>query len=253
GRLAKPGLGLADETRRALRREADMVVHAGAEGSCLNNYDSVRVQNVESTKFLAGLALARKVPFHYISSARVVLFSGGDSYRERPVSAHYPPAALGREGFTSTKWASEVFLEGCAAATGLPVSVHRTGYLMSEDADEMDAVNMIHKYSAALGAVPPLATFSGFLDMCDLPAAAEAVLASLTDGGGGGGGVSYGATRIVHHTEGNAVPVQGFRAHMEARSGRPFESLAMGDWAARAEEKGMSPVLAAFLGAVVDR
>ncbi|KAI8286429.1 Hybrid PKS-NRPS synthetase [Colletotrichum sp. SAR11_57] len=250
GSLADPTLGLSGEAQHTLQRDMDIIIHAGAEGSCLNNYDSIRVQNVESTKFLANLALARKVPFHYISSPRVILFSGGNSYPERPISVHYPPAALGREGFTSTKWASETYLEKCAAATGLPVSIHRAGYLMSEDADEMDAVNMIHKYSAILKAVPSLATFSGFLDMCKLPTTAGAILQSLTNDEFG---VSYGATRIIHHTEGNVVPVHEFQSYMEARFGHSFKSLSMVDWATEAEEKGMSAVLAAFLEAVVER
>ncbi|KAK1977246.1 PKS-NRPS hybrid [Colletotrichum cereale] len=250
GSLAEPDLGLSDETRQTLQRDVDIIIHAGAEGSCLNNYDSIRVQNVESTKFLASLALAKKVPFHYVSSARVILFSGGNTYPERPISVHYPPAALGREGFTSTKWASETFLERWAAATGLPVSIHRAGYLMSEDADEMDAVNMIHKYSAVLKAVPSLATFSGFLDMCKLPTTAEAILGSLTDDNLG---EPYGATRIIHHTEGNVVPVGEFHRYMEARFGHPFEILDMAEWATKAEEKGMSPVLAAFLEAMAER
>ncbi|KAI3392862.1 hypothetical protein diail_5037 [Diaporthe ilicicola] len=250
GSLGEVNLGLSDETQQALKRDVDIIIHAGAEGSCLNNYDSIRIQNVESTKFLANLALARKMPFHYISSPRVILFSGGNSYPERPMSSHYPPAALGREGFTSAKWASETYLEKCSAATGLRVSIHRAGYLMSEDADEMDAINMIHKYSAILKAVPSLATFSGFLDMCQLPTTAEAILKSLTDDNFG---VCYGTTRIIHHTEDNVVPVHEFQAYMEARFGHPFESLSMIDWVTEAEEKGMSPTLSAFLEAVAER
>ncbi|KAJ0385680.1 hypothetical protein COL922a_005828 [Colletotrichum nupharicola] len=250
GNLADPTLGLSGEAQQNLQRDVDIIIHAGAEGSCLNNYDSIRVQNVESTKFLANLALVRKVLFHYISSPRVILFSGGNTYPERPISVHYPPAALGREGFTSTKWASETYLEKCAAATGLSVSIHRAGYLMSEDADEMDAVNMIHKYSAILKAVPSFATFSGFLDMCKLPTTAGAILQSLMNDNFG---VSYGATRIIHHTEGNVVPVHEFQSYMEARFGHSFKSLSMVDWATEAEEKGMSAMLAAFLEAVVER
>ncbi|GJD00768.1 hybrid pks-nrps [Colletotrichum higginsianum] len=251
GSLGERDLGLTAAQREHLETRADIVVHAGAEGSCLNNYDSIRTQNVESTRFLARLALARKIPFHYISSPRVVLFSGETSYPERPVSSHYPPAALGREGFTTTKWVCERFLENCSAATGLPVTIHRTGYLMSDDADELDAVNMIHKYSVLVGAVPSLDTFSGFLDMCQLPTAAAAVVGSFRETTESG--VSYQQLRIVHHTEGNVVPVHEFRSYMERRFGRPFASLPMVDWAAKAEEKNMSPVLAAFLEAVVDR
>jgi amino acid adenylation domain-containing protein len=250
GSLGETSLGLSAETQQVFKSDIDIMLHAGAEGSCLNNYESIRIQNVESTKFLADLALARKVPFHYISSPRVILFSGENSYPERPISSHYPPTSLGREGFTSTKWASETYLEKCSAATGLPVSIHRAGYLMSEDADEMDAVNMIHKYSAILKAVPSLSTFSGFIDMCKLPTTAKAILHSLAEDKVG---VRYGATRIIHHTEDNVVPVHEFQNYMEARFGHPFRSLSMADWVTEAEEKGMVAALAAFLEAVVER
>ncbi|KAG8160939.1 hypothetical protein KVR01_009203 [Diaporthe batatas] len=250
GSLGETSLGLSDETQQAFRRDVDIIIHAGAEGSCLNNYESIRVQNVESTKFLANIALDRKVQFHYISSPRVILFSGEDSYPERLISSHYPPASLGREGFTSTKWASETYLDKCSAATGLPVSIHRTGYLMSEDADEMDAINMIHKYSALLRAVPSLATFTGFIDMCRLPTTAEAILHSLSEENVG---VYYGAIRIIHHTEDNVVPVHEFHTYMETRFGHPFRSLSMADWVTEAEGKGMDAALAAFLDAVVER
>ncbi|KAL0936841.1 hybrid pks-nrps [Colletotrichum truncatum] len=250
GSLSQTGLGLTYEEQQLLEKEVDLIIHAGAEGSCLNNYESIRVQNVDSTKFLTRLALSRRVPFHYISSPRVILFSGENSYPERSISAHYPPTALGREGFTSTKWASERFLENCSKATGLPVSIHRAGYLMSDDADEMDAVNMMHKYSAMLKAVPSLATFSGFLDMCELPTAAAAIAHSFKDDAVG---TSYGRTRILHHTENNVVPVHEFQTYMERRFGEPFRSLSMVEWVSQAEERGMSPILAAFLEAVVER
>ncbi|KAF6805807.1 hybrid pks-nrps protein [Colletotrichum sojae] len=250
GSLADPSLGLDTTTFNTLKSSVDLVIHAGAEGSCLNTYASIP-QNLSSTKFLTNLALSRKIPLHYISSPRVVLFSGQTSYPERSVAAHfYPPPSLGREGFTSTKWASERYLEACAAATGLRMVIHRAGYLMSEDADELDAVNMIHKYSALLGAVPSLATFEGFLDMCSLPSVAAAVLRAFDSDEDG---VIYGNVRFLHHTEDNVVPVQEFQQYMEKRFGHGFRSLSMEEWAEEAEGKGMSPVLSAFLEAVVQR
>ncbi|KAK2596713.1 hypothetical protein QQS21_006228 [Conoideocrella luteorostrata] len=249
GGLGAVHLGLSEEDQRYLEKETDVILHAGAEGSCLNNYESIRIQNVESTKFLARLALRRLTPLHYISSSRVVLFTGQNSWPESSVSNFYPSAQQDTEGFTCTKWSSERFLENCALLTGLPICIHRTGYLMSEKADELDAVNMMHKYAVRLGVVPSLASCSGFLDMCEVHSAAAAVVCrALGDVDDLGGRV-----RFSHHTEDNAVPVEDFQLYMESRFGRSFENLPMSQWAARAELEGMSPVLAAYLEAVSNR
>ncbi|EJT70750.1 hypothetical protein GGTG_11773 [Gaeumannomyces tritici R3-111a-1] len=275
GYLDSAHLGLSDEEIQVLLRDVDAIVHAGAQGSCLNNYNSIRDQNVGSTKFLAALGLAcQKAPsFHLLSSARVILFSGKDEYPEESVSQFYPPrgasicggggggggGSKSREGFTATKWASERFLENCAAATThregrrcmAAVTIHRTGYLMSDAASEMDAVNMIHRFADRVGAVPAMDRFSGFLDMCEVEWAAARMADSIVSPTAA---LSSGAVavRYTHHTKGDAFPVGGFHAHLERKLGRSLDSLSMEEWAERAERAGMSPFLASFLRAVCE-
>ncbi|KAK6836159.1 putative polyketide synthase [Apiospora arundinis] len=251
GSLGDPALGLSDETQSLLRREVDIIIHAGAEGSCLNTYTSLRQQNVESTTFLAYLATPRKIPIHYVSSARVVLFTGQNAWPEASVSGFYPPSQddrSSREGFTATKWASEMLLEDFHARTGSPVTIHRTGYLMSEQAHEKDIMNMIYKYSVRLRAVPSMATFSGFLDMSDVQVVAESFVESVLKTHSSSQEVTY-----KHHTEDQAIPVGDLGQYLQDKYGHPFDILPMDAWVGRAEEAGMSPFLTEFLSAVVEK
>ncbi|KAL8367299.1 hypothetical protein RB595_009187 [Gaeumannomyces hyphopodioides] len=273
GDLGSPSLGLSQADIEVLIGSVDVIVHAGAQGSCLNSYASIRDPNVGSTSFLAALGLAasqrRPTRFHLVSSARVILFSGKHEYPEASMSRFYPPAAVtnqqgqktkhkSREGFTTTKWASERLLENCAAADGdrqgrMLVTVHRSGYLMSESADEMDAINMLHRFTGRLGAVPAMDDFSGSPDICKLEWAAARIADDvLADGGGGGAQGTTTGVKYVHHTMDNAIPIQQFQAHMEEELGRPLQRLEMMEWTARVEEAGMSPFLVAFLRAVCE-
>ncbi|KAK8859931.1 Hybrid PKS-NRPS synthetase lepA [Apiospora arundinis] len=251
GSLGDPALSLSDETQSLLRREVDIIIHAGAEGSCLNTYTSLRQHNVESTTFLAYLATPRKIPIHYVSSARVVLFTGQNAWPEASVSGFYPPSQddrSGREGFTATKWASEMLLEDFHARTGSPVTIHRTGYLMSEQAHEKDIMNMIYKYSVRLRAVPSMATFSGFLDMSDVQVVAESFVESVLKTHSSSQEVTY-----KHHTEDQAIPVGDLGQYLQDEYGHPFDILPIDAWVGRAEEAGMSPFLTEFLSAVVEK
>ncbi|TPX18368.1 uncharacterized protein E0L32_011743 [Thyridium curvatum] len=248
GSLRDPNLGLSTEMQQTIQSEVDIIIHAGADGSCLNNYSSISRQNVDSTKFLASLAIPRQIPIHYISSARVVLFTGQNEWPEASVAGHYPPSDQGREGFTTTKWASEMALESFHAQTKVPIAIHRTGYLMSEDADQMDIVNMIYKYSTELRAVPSLAKFYGYLDMSEVQSVAASMANSVLSQGPTPERVMY-----QHHTDNNAVPIHDFRLFMERKLGHPFKELALDAWVAEAEGAGLSPFLAEFLGVVAEK
>lgn len=269
GSLGDPNLGLTPAQQHHLSTTATAILHAGAEGSCLNTYASLRAQNVASTKYLAtALALPRRIPLHYVSSARVVLLSGQTSYPPASVASSFYPAPDGNEaqegqrseGFTATKWASEAFLEKCARATGLGVTVHRSGYLMSDAAPDTDAVNMIHAFSRKLGVVPALEKFEGYLDFCDIGNVARGIVrevvcdataaaAAAARGGESGGG----RVRFLHHTDDCAVPMDGFREYMQERYGMPFAVLPTGEWTVKAREGGMSEFLASFILAVDQR
>ncbi|EJT72700.1 hypothetical protein GGTG_09559 [Gaeumannomyces tritici R3-111a-1] len=79
-------LGLSQAGIKVLIGCVDFILHAGAQGSCLNTYASIRDPSVRSTGFLAALGLAashsRPTRFHLVSSVRAILFSGKNEYPE---------------------------------------------------------------------------------------------------------------------------------------------------------------------------
>ena len=161
GSLLSPSLGLSDSEVVFLQANVDQFVHAGAQGHCLNSYTSVRNANYLSTQFLAGIALPRKVPVHFISSGRVILQSGACEAGPVSMAAH-PPPVDGSQGFTSSKWASECFLEKMACKTGLPVAIHRPCSIIGARAPHNDAMNSVIKYSLLSRTVPDVPNAGGF-------------------------------------------------------------------------------------------
>ena len=161
GSLLSPSLGLSDSEVVFLQANVDQFVHAGAQGHCLNSYTSVRNANYLSTQFLAGIALPRKVPVHFISSGRVILQSGACEAGPVSMAAH-PPPVDGSQGFTSSKWASECFLEKMARKTGLPVAIHRPCSIIGARAPHNDAMNSVIKYSLLSRTVPDVPNAGGF-------------------------------------------------------------------------------------------
>ncbi|KAI6496398.1 putative Hybrid PKS-NRPS biosynthetic cluster [Pyricularia oryzae] len=272
GDLYDATLGLSPSDVQRLRADADAIVHAGSEGSCLNSYASITEPNLDSTRFLAttlAISPAGAVkPLHLVSSARVLLFSGRDEHGASSVSHHLPPlpdddssssSSSSREGFTATKWAAERLLENFAQAAAArgggvgPVAVHRTGYLITDDAGEMDAVNMIRKYSAVLGAVPSMERFQGWLDMSDMEWVADRLARHVLDVSEAAEDDGKSPVCYVHHTQETPVPVLEFQRYMEDTFGRAFETVSMVEWTRRAVKVGLSPFMASFLCAVCER
>lgn len=164
GDLMLPRLGLqftVDEG--AIFDTADAVIHNGADVSYLKTYASLRAPNVGATKTLAELCLARKIPFHYISSVGACIFAaagGGGRVSCGPESvAGCPPPSSSKAapGYFSSKWASEVFLEKLKQEhADWPVWIHRPSSMSRVDNEDagLDLVHNIRRYARELGAVP---------------------------------------------------------------------------------------------------
>ncbi|MFF9768368.1 amino acid adenylation domain-containing protein [Streptomyces sp. NPDC014636] len=123
GDLARPGLGLAPDTLGELAETCDAFFHNAATVSVMREYGTLRATNTESTRHLLGLAAARAIPLHYVSTLSVAPPAGLSP--EVPEAFLAPHPGL-RYGYQQSKWASERLLEQ-AAERGLPVSVHRLG------------------------------------------------------------------------------------------------------------------------------
>jgi aspyridone synthetase (hybrid polyketide synthase/nonribosomal peptide synthetase) len=239
GSLMSPNLGLSKSEIATLQESMDQIIHAGAQGHCLNNYFSVKNANYVSTRFLASLALPRRVPLHLISSPRVILQSG--SYSVPPVSmaAHLPPLD-GSQGYTSTKWASEVFLENLASQTDLPITIHRACSLIGDSAPHDDAMNSIIRYSILSRTVPDVANTEGYFDFRDVSeVAAEIANAPVTQN----------LVAFRHYSSGVKVPWNKLSERMEVLYGGTFEMVPMDDWVRTAVGLGIEELIVSYLEA----
>lgn len=250
GSLLTPTLGLSEAECVKLRLSVDLIIHAGANGHCLNNYSSLRVPNLHSTRFLATLALPHSTPVHFLSSNRVSLLSGSTALPPVSVSSSQPKTD-GSEGFTATKWASERFLENVAHETGLGVCVHRACAVTGNKAPNEDALNALLRYSILTRAVPRFDNFRGFFDFRDVhEVASEIVKEALSTLNIRGSSNKDTSVRFVHHSSGIKVPMNQFRPHLESLHECHFEELSVTDWIEKAMEAGIDPLITSYLEAL---
>ncbi|KAE8134361.1 hypothetical protein BDV38DRAFT_164443 [Aspergillus pseudotamarii] len=252
GSLNVSALGLSTREVDFLKSTVDALVHAGANGHCLNNYFSLRMPNLGSTRFLTELALSRGVPLHYVSSNRVALLSGDVALPPGSVSA-FPPPKTGSDGFTASKWASERYLENVAEATGLDVCIHRPCALTGDQAPSEDALNAILRFSVLMKVVPQFPNVRGFFDFEKVGVVAANIVKKALQ--------SVQVTRdhatllasFTHHSSGVKVPVDKIQERMQDLYGGVFGRLALADWVQRARTLGIEPLVASYLEAMESR
>ncbi|KAK5991435.1 Hybrid PKS-NRPS synthetase lepA [Cladobotryum mycophilum] len=243
GTLFDSTLNLSGSDYSNLRSRIDAVVHAGASGHCLNNYNTLRTPNLGSTRYLAELALYRNIPLHYISSPRVILFSGETSIEPVSVSSYLPPTD-GSEGYTASKWASEQLLEKMADTHGLNVCIHRPCAVVGDEAPHEDALNALLRYSFLLGEIPRLENVDGFIDFKDVHEVASEiasdVLAMFTS-------PSKSSMVFHHHSSNLKVAMRDLAGHVAKLYTREITEVSLRDWIARAAELGMEPIISSYL------
>lgn len=274
GSLSDTDLGISPTDYARLAQSADVIIHAGANGHCLNNYATLRTSNVVSTQSLASLALQRPdpIPLLFLSSNRVALV-GGDTEQPPASLAAYPPPTDGTEGYTVSKWASEVFLENMAThydqirqkeyGQGVvqrqqrrrwAAAVHRPCIMVGSQAPNSDSMNAILRYSLSMRCVPRLQNGRGFIDFTRVENVAEEVMeaalrlvAPTSSENPDSSGLQF-----RHHSSGTKVPVNGFAARLEELYGGHFDAVEMREWIKLASAAGIDPLITAYLDAVLD-
>ena len=257
GSLQDPTLGLSRDQFLTLQSRIDLIIHAGALGHCLNNYSSLRIPNLYSTRFLTTLALPRVIPIHFLSSNRVTLLSGSTSLSPISVASH-PPPGDGSEGFTASKWASERFLENVATTVpGLDICIHRPCAVTGARAPSEDALNALLRYSKLMRSVPLFDNFDGFFDFRDVTEVAEQIASQVfsfasPDPASSSSSSSPGP-RFSHHSSGVKVPMGAFRARMEQIHQCPFREVELAEWIRGARELGIEALITTYLEAIVQK
>ncbi|KAI9147229.1 Acyl transferase/acyl hydrolase/lysophospholipase [Paramyrothecium foliicola] len=238
GDLRMENVGLSASVAETIFGEAGVLIHVGADVSFIKTYQSLKPANVESTKELAKLCLPRRIPFHFVSSATVARLSGLDSFG--PVSsASYPPADDDNDGYTASKWVSEVCLERVNRQCGLPTVIHRPSSITGQDAPETDLMSNIVKYITLTKAVPDSSIFSGYLDFISVEAAARAILEAAMLGGQLG-------IRYIYQAGEKVIRVDEIESELGSGTDA-FQKLPLAEWIETVVKAGMDPLLGEYL------
>jgi len=187
GDITAPRLGLSEETFRRLAQETDVILHAAANRSFWDSYYELRVVNVSSTRELAKMAAARKIPIHFFSSNGVLHYSKHQPYEQPARSvATFPPPVDGSDGYVASKWASEVYLENVAHEIGIPVTIHRfipgAPHELTPETKTPILHDLVH-CCLKLQTVPDWANWDGHVDFIESRTLARSITASLAGSG----------------------------------------------------------------------
>lgn len=241
GDLTFPRLGLSEEDAARLFDEADAVLHNAAEVSHLKSFFTLRQANLGSTKELVRLCLPHRIPFHYVSTAGVDLFSNKEVFEETTIAPYLPPLD-GSDGYTASKWASERYLENVNERFHLPVWIHRPSNIAREDIPELDLLQNLLKYSRIMNAVPLCRHVRGALDIVSVSHVAKDILQELDSHVTG----PAGSVKYLHLSGDLEIPLHELKAFLDKETDGDCAILSMTEWAQRAKSTGLNALVAAF-------
>ncbi|GAB4204739.1 MAG: hypothetical protein OHK0022_30190 [Roseiflexaceae bacterium] len=175
GDLGQQRLGLSPETFAQLAVTIDAIYHSGALVNFTYPYDALKRPNVQGTAELLRLAChSTRKAFHYLSTLDVYLMTT----TPRPFLETDLPAepVTVPDGYMRTKWISEKLIT-TARDRGLPVTIHRPGFLIGHSANGASATTnyiiVALKGFLELGVLPQL---SDILNIAPVDYAAEAIV-----------------------------------------------------------------------------
>jgi fatty acid CoA ligase FadD9 len=135
GDIGEPNLGLDDATWNRLASSVDLIVHGAALVNHVLPYSHLFGPNVVGTSELIRLALTAKLkPFNYVSTVAVSL-AGDDAISEEvDIRIAAPVRTIDdtyANGYSTSKWASEVLLREAHDLCDLPVAVFRCDMILA--------------------------------------------------------------------------------------------------------------------------
>ncbi|RYO89275.1 hypothetical protein DL766_000912 [Monosporascus sp. MC13-8B] len=245
GNLKFRRLGLDEQTARDVFRRADAVIHNGADVSHLKTYASLKAANVESTRELVLLSLPRRIPFHYISTTGVAMYTKSPEVAETSIRSN-PPPTDGNYGYIASKYVSETYLEKVHAQYGLPVWIHRPSSIVRPGSDGVlgttevpDITQNMLGYSHRVKMVPTAPALQGWLDFVYPESVAEAVIGDVNSS------TSRGNCLVYRHEAGDVeVNVSNLTKFLEKESGAAFKQVPIEEWVASAQEVGLEEAMA---------
>ncbi|KAJ6007645.1 hypothetical protein N7540_011621 [Penicillium herquei] len=243
GDLSLPNLGMTAESLSSVIQGCTVVIHCGADISFVKTYELLKATNFGATKVLARLALEHSIPFHFVSSAAMSHWAELDEFGEISMR-NYPPPPDGSEGYLTSKWVSEAYLENCNKIHGLPVTIHRLSSVVGPGAPELDITNNFLKYACKLRAVPNLRGCKGYVDLVSVQTTATNILANALSRTS-----ETAPVKIINESGEIQVKASELKEYLEKENGehQSFQQLEMHEWVASAQEQGMPDLVAKFL------
>lgn len=136
GDLAQPRLGLDDATWNRLAESVDLIVHPAAHVNHVLPYQQLFAPNVSGTAELLRLALTgKRKPFNLVSSMGVATLADHMITEDEDVRETVAMVELGDgygNGYSASKWASEVLVRNASEQCDLPVTVFRSGMILAD-------------------------------------------------------------------------------------------------------------------------
>ncbi|KAJ5374411.1 Acyl transferase/acyl hydrolase/lysophospholipase [Penicillium concentricum] len=244
GDLGAPQLGLSESEARSIFSCADIIVHNGADVSFMKTYQTLKLINVASTKELVKLALPRRIPFHFVSSAGVARLAAQESFGEMSLSP-FPPPSQPTDGYIAAKWVSEVYLERINSQFGLPVWIHRPSSITGTDAPELDLMGNVMRFAKETQKLPDSSLWSGVFDLISVQLAASQLLEAVHQSSVG----EPAAKSVTYLYESGETKIgrDEIMPLMESGSGQHFQVVSLDEWVNAAEQAGMSVLLGEYL------
>nr|XP_036577184.1 AMP-binding enzyme [Colletotrichum truncatum]KAF6784096.1 AMP-binding enzyme [Colletotrichum truncatum] len=233
GDLTAPRLGLSDSAVQRVFSDADAIIHNGADVSHMKSYRSIKSANFGSTVELVRQALSfrRQIPFHFVSTAGVSLYTGLETFHEIS-AAPFPPPTDNSDGYTASKWASERFLERVSERTGLPVWVHRPSNIHRVEDPQFDLFQNLLKYSRLLQAVPVFPSLQGQLNLVEAGDIAQKLVHEVMEGPAQG--------IVYRHQIGRRnLSMEEMGEFIRSDPASKVQSLDVETWTAAAEQVGL--------------
>ncbi|KAF5878447.1 putative polyketide synthase protein [Botrytis fragariae] len=249
GDLSIPLLGLSEDSFNYFCHNVDVIIHNGAEVSFLKTYSDLRASNVSSTKNLVRLSLLRRVPLHFISTAGVAQLVTTDV----PLTESMTASALSNpredtDGYVSSKWVSERYLENATKKLGSKVFVHRPSYILGNETISTDVIGSLLEYSRKMSKVPLLRGWKGDFDFVSMRTVVNdvvgACLQSVSDWEHGD---EAGRLQVQHLCGEVKVPLNQLKEYVSGEDGRHVEEVELEEWIREANLVGLPKTMGMYL------
>ncbi|KAF2185492.1 polyketide synthetase [Zopfia rhizophila CBS 207.26] len=246
GDLRKPDFGLSTAELFRIFNEADAIIHNGADVSHMESYRTLKSANFESTKQLLKLALPRRIPFHFVSTAGVALLSGLEEFHESSVAPYRPPSTS-TDGYTVTKWCSERLLEKASEQYEISVWIHRPSSIRRKKDPGLDILQNLLEYIKITRTVPESDSLKGYFDVVYLSTVVDRIVKALSR-------ETTSRTTYVNHSGDMQFPFCRLRSILVEREGwKDLQTMDMESWITKAEAAGMNALIAGVLRKMVAR